>query len=156
MNLNLTLIGQAISFAIFVWFCMRFVWPPVHEALAERQKKIAEGLDAAARAQRDLDLAQDAAQQRLREAKEQAAGILEQANRRGDRIVAEARDQARGEGERLKEAALAEIEQEKMRAKEELRAQVAALAIAGAEKILQRAVNDEVDQTLLDRLADEL
>ena len=87
MNLNLTLVGQAISFAIFVWFCMKYVWPPVTEAMHARQKKIADGLDAASRASRDLELAQEKAGQQLREGKEQAALIIEQANKRANQIV---------------------------------------------------------------------
>ena len=92
MNLNLTLIGQAIAFAVFVWFCMKYVWPPVMQALQERQKKIADGLDAASRATRDLELAQEKADETLRESKEQAQQILEQANKRANQIVEEARD----------------------------------------------------------------
>ena len=138
MNLNLTLIGQAIAFAVFVWFCMKYVWPPVMQALQERQKKIADGLDAASRATRDLELAQEKADETLRESKEQAQQILEQANKRANQIVEEARDNARAEGERIIAGARSEIDQEINRAKEELRAQVSLLAVAGAERILHR------------------
>lgn len=112
MNINATLIGQSVAFFIFVLFCMKFVWPPVIAALQERQKKIADGLDAANRAARDLELAHEKAGQQLREAKAQAAEIVEQAKKRANQIVDEARDQARTEGERLKAQAQAEIEQE--------------------------------------------
>lgn len=156
MNINATLLGQMIAFAIFTWFCMKYVWPPMMAALAERQKKIAEGLDAASRAELDLQLAQQRATEQLREAKDQAAAIIEQANRRGLSIIEEAKEQARKEGDRVKEGARAEIEQEVMQAKEALRSQVAKLAIAGAEMILQKAVNDEVDAEMIDRLAGEL
>ncbi|WP_250656048.1 F0F1 ATP synthase subunit B [Alkalimarinus coralli] len=156
MNINLTMIGQAISFFIFVVFCMKYVWPPVMEALKERQKKIADGLDAADRASRDLDLAQEKAKQELREAKLQAAELIEQANKRSAQIVEEAKEQAREEGERLVAAAKAEIEQESNRAKEALRAEVAAIAVAGAEKILQTSIDSNVHGDLLNKLAAEL
>lgn len=156
MNINATMIGQAIAFAFFVWFCMKFVWPPVMAALEERKKKIADGLDAAERASRDLELAQEKAMQELREGKEQAAAIIEQANKRGSQIVEEAKEQALVEGERLKAAAKAEIDQEVNRAKEALRRQVATLAVAGAEKILNKSVDSKVQAELVDQLAAEL
>lgn len=156
MNINATLIGQAIAFAFFVWFCMKYVWPPVMSALEERKKKIAEGLDAADRASRDLELAKDKAAQDLREGKEQAAAIIEQANKRANQIVEEAKEQAIVEGDRLKAAAQAEIEQEVNRAKEQLRSQVATLAVSGAEKILSKSVDSKVQAELVDQLAAEL
>ena len=156
MNINLTMIGQAIAFFLFVVFCMKYVWPPIMEALQERQKKIADGLDAADRASRDLDLAQEKAKQELREAKVQAAELIEQANKRSAQIVDEAKEQARDEGERLIVAAKAEIEQEGNRAKEALRAEVAAIAVAGAEKILQTSIDSNVHSDLLNKLATEL
>ncbi|SEI52329.1 F-type H+-transporting ATPase subunit b [Allopseudospirillum japonicum] len=156
MNLNLTLIGQAIAFAIFVWFCMKYVWPPVTEAMRARQKKIADGLDAASRASRDLELAQEKASQTLRESKEQAAQIIEQANKRANQIIEEAKDQAREEGERLITAAKAEIDQEVNRAKEQLRAQVALLAVRGAEQILEASIDEKAHSELVNKLAAEL
>ncbi|WP_151704781.1 F0F1 ATP synthase subunit B [Nitrincola alkalilacustris] len=156
MNLNLTIIGQAIAFAIFVVFCMKYVWPPITGAMAERKKKIAEGLDAADRAERDLRLAQEKAADDMRESKEQAAAIIEQANKRANQIVEEAKDQARQEAERIKVSALSEIDQEVNRAKEELRAQVAVLAFAGAEKILEASVDQKAHAKLVDKLAAEL
>ncbi|OLO04214.1 MULTISPECIES: F0F1 ATP synthase subunit B [Salinicola] len=156
MNLNLTLIGQAIAFAVFVWFCMKYVWPPVMQALQERQKKIADGLDAASRATRDLELAQEKADETLRESKEQAQQILEQANKRANQIVEEARDNARAEGERLIAGARSEIDQEINRAKEELRAQVSLLAVAGAERILESSIDEAKHRELVDKLAAEL
>jgi F-type H+-transporting ATPase subunit b len=156
VNINLTMIGQSISFLFFVAFCMKFVWPAITNAMAERQKQIAEGLEAADRAGRDLELAQEKAVAQMREAKEQAAGIIEQANKRAGQIVEEAKDQARAEGDRLKAAAQAEVEQEVVRAKEELRASVATLALAGAEQILQATVNADAHQQMLDKLAAEL
>lgn len=156
MNINATIIGQAIAFFFFAWFCMKFVWPPVTAALRERQKKIADGLDAAERASRDLELAKEKATQALREGKEQAATIIEQANKRASQIVDEAKETALTEGNRLKVAAQAEIEQDVNRAREALRSQVAALAIAGAEKILQKSVDKAAQAELVEKLAAEL
>jgi F-type H+-transporting ATPase subunit b len=156
VNINLTLFGQTIAFAIFVWFTMKYVWPPITQAMQERQKKIAEGLDAAGRAQRDLDLAQEKASQTLRDTKEQATQIIEQANKSANLIVEEAKDQARSEGERLITAAKAEIEQEVNRAKDELRAQVAVLAVQGAEQILESEVDSKAHSELVNKLAAQL
>ena len=156
MNINLTIIGQAIAFAIFVIFCMKFVWPPITAALAERKKKIAEGLDAADRAERDLQLAKEKAAADMRQSKEEAAAIIEQANKRANQIIDEAKEQAREEAERVKTAAQAEIEQEANRAKEALRAQVAVLAVAGAEKILEASIDEQAHAQLVEKLAAEL
>lgn len=156
MNINLTLFGQTIAFAIFVWFCMKFVWPPLTAAMQARQKKIAEGLDAAGRAQRDLQLAQEKAAQMLRETKEQAAEILDKANKTANAIVEEAKQQARSEGERLLASAKAEIDVEVNRARDQLRAQVAALAVAGAEKILESSVDAKAHNDLVAKLASQL
>lgn len=142
MDINASLIGQAITFAILVWFTMKFVWPPLVKAMDERAAKIAEGLSAADRAKQDLELAEKRAAERLREAKQHAAEIVAQAEKRAAQIVDEAKDGAKQEGERLIAGAQAEIEQQVQHAKEMLRQQVAELAVAGAEKILQR----EVDQ----------
>lgn len=156
MNMNLTLFGQTISFAIFVWFTMKFVWPPITAAMQARQKKIAEGLDAAGRAQRDLQMAQEKAAQMLRETKEQAAEILDKANKTANAIVEESKQQARSEGERLLAGAKAEIEVEVNRAKDQLRAQVAVLAVAGAEKILESSVDAKAHNDLVAKLASQL
>lgn len=156
MNMNLTLLGQSIAFALFVWFCMKFVWPPIAEAMRERQKKIADGLDSASRAQRDLELAQEKASQTLREAKEQSAQILEQTNKRASLMIEEAKEQARTEGARLVEAAKAEISQEINRAKDELRAQISTLIVEGAEKILESSVDAKAHSELVDKLAKQL
>lgn len=156
MNLNATLIGQILAFSVFVWFCMKYVWPFLARAMDERQKKIADGLEAANRAERDLKLAQEKATTEIREAKENAADIIEQANKRANQIVDEAKDQAKQEGLRLKAAAQAEIEQEVNRAKEQLRKQVAILAVAGATKILESSIDESSHSQLLDKLAAEL
>lgn len=156
MNINLTLLGQTLAFAIFVWLCVKYVWPPLTAAMSARQKKIAEGLDAAGRAQQDLKLAQEKASNTLRETKEQATQILEQANKHANAIVEEAKEQARAEGERLVASARAEIEQEVNRAKDQLRAQVAALAVLGAEKILESQVDAKAHSDLVEKLASQL
>jgi len=156
MNLNATIIGQSIAFFVFVWFCMKYVWPPITAILEERQTKIAEGLEAADRAQRDLNLAQNKAAEELREAKLQGAALIEQANKRSNQIVDEAKDKAREEGQRLIAGAKAEIEMELQRAKEDLRAQVAAIAVAGAEKILESSIDQAANEELMKKLASEL
>lgn len=156
MNMNLTLIGQSISFALFVWFCMKFVWPFITTAMRDRQKKIAEGLDSASRAQKDLELAQEKATQLLREAKEQSAQILEQANKRSSILIEEAKEQARAEGSRLVEAAKVEINLEINRAKDALRAQMSELVIQGAEQILESSVDAQAHNQLVAKLAEQL
>jgi len=156
MNLNATIIGQSIAFAVFVWFCLKYVWPPITAALAERQKKIADGLEAADRAQRDLNLAQNKAADELREAKVKSAEIIDMANKRANQIVDEAKDKARDEGQRLIAGAKAEFEMEIQRAREALRAQVAAIAIAGAEKILETSIDQAANEELVKKLASEL
>ncbi|WP_136254710.1 F0F1 ATP synthase subunit B [Onishia niordana] len=156
MNINMTLIGQMIAFAIFVWFCTKYVWPPISTALHERQKKIADGLDAASRATRDLEVAQEEANKTLRESKEQAAEILEQSHKRSSQMIEEAREQARQEGERMITTAKSEIDQEVNRAREELRSQVSHLAVVGAERILESSIDEKKHRELVDKLANEL
>lgn len=156
MTINLTLVGQLIAFAIFAWFCMKFVWPPITNAMDTRQKKIAEGLDAAGRAERDLKLAQEKAADMLRETKQTAAEIVEKANKTANSIVEEAKQQARSEGERLITAAKAEIDLEVSRVKDDLRKQVSVLAITGAEKILGETVDAKAHNKLVEQLAKEL
>ena len=156
MNINLTLIGQMIAFVCFVAFCMKYVWPPIIAAMQERAEKIADGLAAADRASHDLELAQEKAVERLKEAKVEAAGIVDAANKRAGQIVDEAKDAAVVESDRVKQSAHAEIEQEANRAKEQLRGQVASLALAGAEKILGSAIDQQAHAELVDKLAAEL
>jgi F-type H+-transporting ATPase subunit b len=156
VNINLTIIGQIIAFFFFVVFCMKYVWPPITAALEERKKKIAEGLDAADRAERDLRAAQEKAEADMQDSKEQSAAIIDQANKRASQIVDEAKEAAVAEADRIKHAATAEIEQEVNRAKETLRSQVAVLAIAGAEKILEASVDEAAHARLVDKLAAEL
>ncbi len=156
MNINLTIIGQAIAFFIFVVFCMKYVWPPITAALAERKRKIAEGLDAADRAERDLQLAQEKATENLRKGKEEAAAIIEQANKRANQIIEEAKEKALEEANRVKAAKEAELEQEVNQARETLRSQVAALALAGAEKVLEASIDKKAHAKLVEKLAAEL
>lgn len=156
MNINLTLIGQSIAFAIFVWFCVKFVWPPITAAMAARQKKIADGLSAADRASLNLDLAKESAAKKMQQAKVEAAGVIDQANKRAAQIVEASKDDARKEGEKLMEQARAEIQQERVQARDALRADVAILAIAGAEKILEASVDAKAHSEMLDKLTAQL
>ena len=156
MNINATLIGQAISFIVFVWFCMKYVWPPIMAALEERKKKIADGLAAAERGMHEQELAEQRAKDVIHQAKEDAAGILAQAQKRASEIVEESKDTARVEGERILTAANAEIEQEVNRAKENLRGQVASLAVAGAAKVIDRELDTSAHDALLQDLVSQI
>ncbi|CAM3893868.1 MULTISPECIES: F0F1 ATP synthase subunit B [Vibrio] len=156
MNINATLLGQAISFALFVWFCMKYVWPPLMQAIEERQKKIADGLQAAERAAKDLDLAQANASDQLKEAKRTATEIIEQANKRKAQILDEAREDAQTERQKILSQAEAELEAERNRARDELRKQVATLAVAGAEKIIERSIDKEAHKDILDNITAKL
>lgn len=156
MDINASLFGQAITFAILVWFTMKFVWPPLVKALDERAARIADGLSAADRARQDLENAEKMAADRLREAKAHAADIIAQAEKRSALIVDEAKGHAKVEGERLLAGAQAEIEQQIQQARETLRQQVAELAIAGAEKILQREVDQNKHAEMLASIKAEL
>lgn len=156
MNINATLLGQAISFAIFVWFCMKYVWPPLVAAMQERQEKLSEGLQYAEKAEQELAQAKEKVELELKSAKQQAAEIVEQANKRANQIVEDAKDDAIKAGERVKQAAQDEIDQEINRAKEDLRSQVAGLAVLGAEKILSKSVDQSAHSEMLGKLAAEL
>ena len=156
MDINATILGQTLAFILFVWFCMKFVWPPMIAAIEKRQKEIADGLSSAERAKKDLDLAQNKAMEQIKEAKQQAAEIIEQANKRRAQIIDEANQDAMGEREKILKQAQAEIEAERNRAKEELRKHVAFLAIAGAEKILERQIDKAANSELVDKLVAEL
>ena len=156
MNLNATLLGELIAFAVFVLFCMKFVWPPLMGAIEARQQKIAEGLAASDRAERDLALTQDKVKEQLRDAKSQAADIIEQAKKREAKMLDEAVLKASQEREKILAQAQAEIEAERIRAREELRKQVAALAVAGAERILQRSIDEAAHSDILEKLVAEL
>lgn len=156
MDINLTLVIQMLVFAAFVWFTMKFVWPPLSKALEERQDKIADGLAAAERGRRELELAQHRVKDELKQAKAQASEIIEKANRRAAQMVDEAKDDARLEAQKLAKVAQDQITQEVNQARSALRKEVAALAVAGAEKILKREVDESANSSLLDNLIEEI
>ncbi len=156
MNINMTLFGQSITFVIFVWFCMKFVWPPIVGALEARKKLIADGLAAADRGKHELELAAKRASETLHEAKLKASEIIAQADKRASQIVEESKNAAKGEGDRMITAARAEIEQESHRAREALRGDVAALVVAGAAKVLRREVDAKAHADLLEAIKNEL
>ena len=156
MNLNMTFFGQMLSFAIRVWFTMKFIWPPLNAALEERQKKIAEGLAAADNSQKALAQAQETANEALKEARAKANEIIEQAHQRANQIVEAAKNEAVAEANRQKALAQAEIDAAATRAKEDLRKQVSALAVTGAEKLLKREIDASAHKALLDELAAEI
>ena len=156
MNINATLLGQAITFAILIWFTMKFVWPPLMSAMAERAKTIADGLAAAERGKHDLELAEKRAAEILRLGKEKASEIITASEKRASEIIEEAKTQARTEGDRILVAAKADIDQEVFRAKEQLRTQVTAVALAGAGKILGREIDAKAHNDLLDKLVAEI
>jgi F-type H+-transporting ATPase subunit b len=156
MNINFTLIAQAIAFAVLIWFTVKFVWPPLLKAIEARQKEIADGLAAAADGRSALEVAAKKSEVTLTEAKQKASEIIAQAEKRGTQIIEEAKGNAKVEGDRIIAAAKAEIDQEVNRAKEGLRAQVSTLAIAGAEKILRKEIDAKAHSELLAKLAAEL
>ncbi len=156
MNINFTLIAQAIAFAVLIWFTVKFVWPPLLRAIETRQKEIADGLAAAADGRNALEAAAKKSEVTLTEAKQKASEIIAQAEKRGTQIIEEAKANAKAEGERIIAGAKAEIDQEVNRAKEGLRAQVSTLAIAGAEKILRKEIDAKAHSELLSKLAAEL
>ena len=156
MNINLTLIGQTITFFFFVWFCMKYVWPPLVNAMQQRKETIAEGLAAADRGKHEQELAQQKAVEKLQQAKQQASEIISRADRRAAEIVEQAKHEAVEEGSRLKAAAQAEIEQEINRAKEALRGQVAEIATAGAGRILKRELDASANDDLIKDLVAQI
>lgn len=156
MDINATLIGESISFIVFVMFCMKFVWPPILSAIEERQKKIEEGLAASDQAEQDLQLARDKATANLKEAKTQAAEIIDQAKKRATQLVDEETQRGHEEREKIIAQGHTEIESERHRAKEDLRKQVSILAVIGAEKILERQIDAAAHSDILDKLVTEL
>ncbi|MGJ8692894.1 MAG: F0F1 ATP synthase subunit B [Thalassotalea sp.] len=156
MNLNATLIGELIAFVVFVVFCMKYVWPPIIGAIEDRQATIADGLAASDRAEKELELAQEKAVAQLKDAKAQAAEIIEAAKKRETQLIEEAAEKAQAEKTKILAAGHAEIETERNRVKEELRKQVAVLAVAGAEKILERSIDAAAHSDILDKLVAEL
>lgn len=156
MNINLTLLGQMITFAIFVWFTMKYVWPPITKALSERQKKIADGLAAAEQGQRNQELAERKAAELLRETKLKASQIIEEANKRASNITEDAKETAREEGQRIIHHAHEQIEQEVVKAKQDLQNQVGRLVIDTAEKVLGRSIDAEKHQDLIQQAVKEV
>ena len=156
MDINMTLLGQSIAMLVFVWFCMKFIWPPIINAIEERQTQIADGLAAAERGQQSLDKATAESEDIIGDARKQATTILDQAHARAGEIVAEGKSDGVKERERQIAAALADVEQETNRAREELRGQVSAIAVASAEKILRREIDAQAHEDILSKLAAEL
>jgi len=156
LDINLTLVVQMLVFAAFVWFTMKFVWPPLAKAMQERQDKIADGLSAAERGRKELELAQHRVKDDLKHAKVQAAEIVDKASRRAAQMIEEAKEDARHEGQRQLQQAHENLLQEINRAKDGLRKQVAELAMAGAEKILEREIDEQANRALLDNLIKEI
>ena len=156
MDINMTLLGQTIAMIFFVWFTMKFIWPPIMSAIEARQVAIADGLAAAERGQSDLAQAKTEAEKIVAAARDQARGIVDQASSRANDIIEAAKGEGETEKQRRLESARSEIEVELNRARDELRAQVAAIAIAGAERVLAREIDANAHRDLLDRLAADL
>ncbi|MGZ4980183.1 MAG: F0F1 ATP synthase subunit B [Methylobacter sp.] len=156
MSINATLIGQMITFALLVWFTMKYIWPPLFDSLEERKKKIADGLAAAEKGQEEMHLAEKKAKSVLKEAKEQSSEIVNLAQKRANEIVEASKDTAKKEGERLILVAKAQIEQEKQQAQENLRKEVSALALRAAEQILSAEIDKTKHQDLLSKISNQL
>jgi F-type H+-transporting ATPase subunit b len=156
MSFNATIIGQVLGFLVLVWFTWKFVWPPLLGAIEDRQKKIADGLAAADRGQKDLEDAKATAGDIVREAREKAVQVVDQAHKRGSELIDEAKHTAVAEGERLVAAARAEVSTEAARARDGLRREVATLALTGAERLLGREVDARAHAELLEQLATEI
>ena len=156
MNINFSLFAQALVFTAFIWFTVKFVWPPLLRAIEARQKQIADGLAAGERGKKSLEVSSKQAEQTIQEARARAAEIIVQAEKRDAQMIEEAKTAAKAEGDREKAAAKADIQQEAQRAREQLREQVAALAVAGAEKILRREVDAKAHADLLDGIKKQL
>lgn len=156
MDINLTFLGQMVSFAILVWFTTKFIWPQLNTAIEERQKKVAEGLAAAERARAELKDADAKAAVEIKQARQQAAEIVERAQQQANQIVDKARAEALVEAARVKAAATEEVASMQQRAREELRGWVGRLAVQGAEKIVQREIDASAHKAMLDQLAAEI
>ena len=152
MNFNFTLVGQLLAFILFVWFCMKYVWPPMLKVLEEREKEIADGLNAASEGRRELEEANVKKDEILVGAKKEAADLVKQASQRANQLVEEAKTNAQEEAEKIKVSAQNDIEQSAKRAREELRSEVATLAVAGAEKILNSEIDEKKNSELIDEL----
>ena len=156
MNINATLIGQSIAFFLFVWFCMKFIWPPLTKALEDRKRTIADGLAAAEKGKREQELGEKKALETIKKAKQDAAEVIALAEKRAAEIAEDAKHQAKTEAEHILTAARADIEQEMNRAKEQLRAAVAQLAVVGAARILEKEVDAKTHAQLLEAVVKQL
>ena len=156
MNINLTLLGQMGTFFVLVWVTMKYIWPPIMKAMADRQQTIADGLAAAERGRKEQELAEVRVTEVIKEARDRAADIIVSAEKRSTQLVEEAKDTAKVEGERILSSARSEIDQQINRARETLRGQVAALTVSGAGQILGREIDDQAHVKLLDELVAEL
>lgn len=156
MEINITLLGQMITFAVFVWFTMRYVWPPIMRAMKARQQRISEGLEAAEQGKKELELAQHKSTEIIREAKLEASQIVEQANNRAAQILEEAKEDARQESQKILNRAHQEVEQMTLTAKEELRNELSSLVVDGAEKVVEKEIDPKTHQKMLDELVAEL
>ena len=156
MQINATFLGQAIAFAILIWFSWKFIWPPLTKAIEERQQKIADGLAAADNAQKNLAQAEEKVNEELKLARVKANEIIEQAHQRANQILDQAKNDAVAEANRQKALAEAEIAAAANRAKEDLRKQVSTLAVSGAEKLLKREIDANAHKALIDDLAAQL
>jgi F-type H+-transporting ATPase subunit b len=156
MNINLTLIGQTIAMIVFVWFCMKYIWPPLMGAIEDRRKEIADGIAAGEKGQRELADARQGSEEIMKDARQKAVQVVDIAHKRSNELVGEAKHVAIAEGERLVQAARTEISNEQTRARDKLRREVAALAVVGATRVLGREVDAKAHAALLDELAAEL
>ena len=156
MSINLTLIAQALAFALFIWFCVKFIWPPLTRAIEQRQKTIADGLAAGERGRQELEAAGKRANEELTKARDRVGEIIASAEKRDSQMLEDAKGEARAEADRIIAGAKAEIEQQVARAKESLREQLAVLAVAGAEKILRREVDAKAHAEMLNQLKREI
>ncbi|MBT8140894.1 MAG: F0F1 ATP synthase subunit B [Gammaproteobacteria bacterium] len=156
MNINLTLIGQSIAMLVFVWFCMKFIWPPILDALDTRSKKIADGLAAGDEAEKALAEAQQEAGSIVQNAREQASGVREQAEKRATQIMEETKAEATAERQRQVSAAEAEIQLSASQARESLRGQVAGLVVQGAGKVIGKEIDADRHSDLIEQLIKEI
>ncbi len=156
MDINVTLIGQMIAFALFVWFTMKYVWPPITDAMQDRQQKIADGLAAAEKGARELQDAANRSEEELKKAREEAREIISGANRQANQILEEARASAQTEAARIKSQAEAEIDQGVAAARDALRKELAVLAVSGAEQILKREIDAKAHSDIIDRLSAQI
>jgi F-type H+-transporting ATPase subunit b len=156
MNINLTLIGQTITFIVFVWFCMKFIWPPLMGVLEKRRQTIADGLAAGEKGRHELELAERRAVDIVKKAKHDASDVIAAAERRAAEIADQAKDTAATEAKRIVEAARAEIDQELNRVREQLRESVSKLAVAGASRILEKEVDAKAHAQLLESVVRQL